>query len=101
METKQTPAKNLVTIENFVRAETDNYFKISAENIDAFGKIGHTRELISIDNQDVIRTNQDTLYSGAILDLTNPATITRPRAPIVIAVKKMYPNGFCVPMLNV
>jgi hypothetical protein len=43
-----------------------------------FGKIGHVREPVSIDNQIVIRMNRDTLYSFGIFDLTEPVTIVKP-----------------------
>jgi hypothetical protein len=43
-----------------------------------FGKFVHLREPTTPDNQPVIRMNQDTLYSGTVLDLSKPATITLP-----------------------
>ncbi len=68
-----------VTVENFVRAETD--FMIRA-NMDAFGagvgKIVHLREPTTPENQPVIRMNQDTLYSGVVLDLSEPVMFTLP-----------------------
>ena len=78
METESKSDKNIVTVENFVRAETDNYFKVNAINLDGFGKIGFNRGITPIDKQEVVRTNQDTLYSGAVFDLTTPVTITKP-----------------------
>lgn len=67
-----------VTVENFVRAETDNYFaKFIREG--SLGKFSHQRELIPIDKQSVIRMNRDTVYSQAIFDLdAGPVTITLP-----------------------
>lgn len=50
-----------VTIENFVRAESDFYFAATIRNSDAFGKFGHNREPSPIDNQTVIRLNRDAL----------------------------------------
>ena len=47
----------------------------------AFGKFFHNREPAPIDNQNVIRLNRDTLYSGAVFDLdAGPVTITLPDA---------------------
>lgn len=69
-----------VTIDNFVRAESDLYFSNIVKD-GGFGKFFHRREPASIDNQTVIRLNRDTLYSAAILDLdAGPATITLPDA---------------------
>lgn len=69
-----------VTVDNFVRAESDLYFGAVAKK-DGFGKFEHNREVLPIDKQTVIRTNRDTLYSGAVFDLdTGPVTITLPDA---------------------
>jgi hypothetical protein len=69
-----------VTVENFVRAESDLYFG-QVVNRGGFGKFYHLRELVSIDRQLVIRSNRDTLYSGAVFDLSaGPVTISLPNA---------------------
>jgi hypothetical protein len=70
-----------VTVENFVRAESDLYFSAIALKEGGFGKFEHHRELSLIDNQTVIRMNRDTLYSAAVFDLdAGPVTITLPDA---------------------
>jgi hypothetical protein len=70
-----------VTVANFVRAESDTMIRA---NMDMLGvKIGsflHVRDPITPENQPVIRMNQDTLYSGTILDLSEPVQITLPEA---------------------
>jgi hypothetical protein len=70
-------AAETVTVENFVRAETDmtldRYVKQGG-----FGKFLHIRKPTPIDKQDVIRMNRDTLYSIGVFDLTEPVTITKP-----------------------
>jgi hypothetical protein len=69
-----------VTPDNFVRAETDLYFGGVVKK-DGFGKFEHNREALPIDKQTVIRTNRDTLYSGAVFDLdAGPVKITLPAA---------------------
>jgi hypothetical protein len=69
-----------VTVNNFVRAETDLYFTNSA-NAGGFGGWHHIRELLPIDHQSVIRGNRDTLYSTRVFDLeAGPATIALPDA---------------------
>jgi hypothetical protein len=69
-----------VTVDNFVRAESDLYLgNIARDN--GFGKFNHRREPASLDNQTVIRLNRDTLYSSAVFDLdAGPVTITLPDA---------------------
>ncbi|PHO02618.1 hypothetical protein CSC82_19075 [Rhodobacteraceae bacterium 4F10] len=68
-----------VTIGNLVRAETDHMIR---ENMRTFGfgvgEITHLREPTTTDNQPVIRMNQDTLYSGMVIDLQTPVTVTLP-----------------------
>jgi hypothetical protein len=67
-----------VTVDNFVRAESDMYIAASAKE-GGLGKLLHRREPASIDNQTVIRLNRDTLYSSAVLDLdAGPVTVTLP-----------------------
>ncbi len=70
-----------VTADNFIRAETDMYFGNVAVKEGGFGKFNHHREPIAIDQQHVIRSNRDTLYSAAVFDLdAGPVTITMPDA---------------------
>lgn len=67
-----------VTVENFIRAESDLYFGASVKK-GGLGKFEHNREMLPIDKQTVIRTNRDTLYSSAIFDLdAGPVTVTIP-----------------------
>ena len=69
-----------VTVDNFKRAETDNYLtKFSKDG--GFGKFSHERDLAPIDKQTVIRLNRDTLYSFGVFDLeAAPITFTLPDA---------------------
>jgi para-nitrobenzyl esterase len=67
-----------VTVENFVRAETDMYFGKSVAD-GGFGKLKHKRQMAEIDKQDVVRMNRDTIYSSGVFDLdAAPVTITLP-----------------------
>src|SRR6516165_8468999 len=69
-----------VTVDNFVRAETDMYMGESVKE-GGFGKFIHNRTPTEIDKQPVIRMNRDTLYSQAVFDLdAGPVTITLPDA---------------------
>jgi para-nitrobenzyl esterase len=79
-EAKANPAAEpiAVNVHSFVRAETDFYFSQRVET-GGFGKFGHRRTPASIDEQDVVRMNRDTLYSSGVFDLAAaPVTITLP-----------------------
>lgn len=68
-----------VTVDNFVRAETDNYLAANAKTLGGLGKFQHSREPTAIDKQTVIRMNRDTLYSFAVFDLAaSPVTVSLP-----------------------
>lgn len=70
-----------VTVDNFKRAESDLYFGSGVKDAGGTGKFVHHREPVAIDGQAVIRSNRDTLYSAAVLDLdAGPATVTLPDA---------------------
>jgi hypothetical protein len=70
-----------VTVDNFVRAESDLYFGGAIKDAGGIGKFFHNRKPTPIDNQTVIRMNRDTLYSGAVFDLdAGPVTVTLPDA---------------------
>jgi hypothetical protein len=78
----QSPAGYAVPVnpDDFIRAESDLYFgKLVKDG--SFGKFTHNRELTPIDKQLVVRSNRDTLNSGAVFDLdAGPVTITLPNA---------------------
>jgi len=68
-----------VTIDNFVRAESDHMIGANMKAFGAgFGQFSHLRKPTTPDNQPVIRMNQDTLYSGTVLDLSKPVKIKLP-----------------------
>jgi hypothetical protein len=78
----QSPSANTlpVTVENFERAESDNYLAVSTKE-SGLGNLNHRRELASIDNQTIIRLNRDTLYSFGVFDLAaGQVTVTLPDA---------------------
>ena len=68
-----------VTVDNFVRAESDHMFRANMKATGVkVGSLFHSRKPTTPDNQPVIRMNQDTLYSAAVLDLSKPVKITLP-----------------------
>lgn len=66
-----------VTLDNYVRAETDRYFS-ERVNSSGIGRLSHDRQGVDIDHQPVVRMNRDTPYSRVVLDLTTPATLVLP-----------------------
>lgn len=68
-----------VNVDNFVRAESDHMIRANMEGFGIeFSQFTHLRKPTTPDNQPTIRMNQDTLYSGMGMDLSNPTTITLP-----------------------
>lgn len=73
------PPPVAVTVDNFVRAETDRYFGTVASI--GFGKLFHYRDFVPLDKVRVVRVNRDTLYSVGLFDLdAGPVTVTLPDA---------------------
>ena len=70
-------SKVAVTPGNYVRAETDMHIK-RMYGRRGLGKLGHRRTLSPPGVNDILHRNRDTLYSGAICDLDNPAIATLP-----------------------
>jgi hypothetical protein len=67
-----------VTVHNFARAETGLYLARLAKDT-GIGKLSHRLAPASIDEQDEVRMNRDTLYSSGVFDLgAAPLTITLP-----------------------
>jgi hypothetical protein len=58
-----------VTVDNFVRAESDLYFAGVIKSY-GFGQFGFERTPTPIGKQTVIRMNRDTLYSAGLFDTT-------------------------------
>ncbi len=65
-ELEAQPRGQQVTMDNFARAESDNYFAGFVKD-GAFGRLNHNRELADVENQTVVRLNRDTLYSFGVL----------------------------------
>lgn len=70
-----------VTVDNFIRAETDWVFSNAIQQQGCFGKFYHFRKAAPLDKQAVPRINRDTLYSVAVFDLNAaPVTVTLPES---------------------
>lgn len=68
----------IVNADNFVRAESDLMFSRLLATAGGVNRWAHFREPSPIDQQPIVRQNRDTLYSTAIVDLTEPVTLTIP-----------------------
>lgn len=69
-----------VNVDNFVRAETARYFDAILELGVGVNEWVHFREPSPVENQTVIRMNRDTLYSSAIVDISEGARVRLPDA---------------------
>ena len=69
-----------VNVDNFARAESDRMFRDLAAAAGGVNRWRHVRRPPPIAAPPVIRMIRDTLYSFAIVDLREPATITLPDA---------------------
>lgn len=67
-----------VNVDNFVRAETAAQIDRALKMSQGVNKWWHLYEPVPLDKQTVIRMNRDTLYSSAIVDISEGATLTLP-----------------------
>ena len=67
-----------VNVDNFARAETDMQIGRMLEATNGVNKWSHNRLPTPLDKQNVIRMNRDTLYSFALVDISEVATVTLP-----------------------
>lgn len=66
----------VVNVDNFTRAETDAMMSGILKLTPGVNTFFHDRHLGPLDQQTVIRQNRDTLYSVAIVDVSEGATLT-------------------------
>jgi len=67
-----------ITIDNFVRAATEIEFAKYVSLSGGVNRFYHFRDPTPVDNQPTIRMNRDTLYSAAIVNISEGATLTLP-----------------------
>ncbi|MGZ4308872.1 MAG: DUF1254 domain-containing protein [Gaiellaceae bacterium] len=67
-----------VTVETFVRAETNRMLANLMVAAGGINRWQHNRVPTALDKQTVVRMNRDTLYSFAVVDLAGGATFTIP-----------------------
>lgn len=67
-----------VSVDNFVRAESDRMFAAIAAQGGGVGGWAHGFVPTPIDEQTIIRMNRDTLYSAVVVDISQGATLSVP-----------------------
>src|SRR5215472_887679 len=67
-----------VNVDNFARAETHRMFSDLQRDAGGVNRFRHNRAPTPIDQQTVIRMNRDTLYSFAVVDISQGAAISLP-----------------------
>src|SRR5210317_1060110 len=70
----------VVNADNFVRAETAAQFDRIVEMAGGVNRFFHLRGPTPLDQQTIIRMNRDTIYSAAVVDISQGATFTVPDA---------------------
>lgn len=81
LTTGASAASVQVTKDNFVQAESTKYFNVQMAKA-PINEFSHQRTMANVDTQDIIRMNQDTAYSIAVIDVSEGATITMPERDI-------------------
>ncbi len=85
----------IVTIDNFANAETVHYFNIQL-NEAAVNKWKHERKPVTMHNQTIIRSNIDLIYSTAVVDATESATITVPSSDVYQIAQLIDENHYII-----
>ena len=87
-----------MNVDNFARAETDRMFAGLQRDAGGVNRLAHNRTPAPVDHQTVIRMNRDTLYSFAVVDISEPAAITIPEhgdryVSVMVVNEDHYING--------
>ncbi|MEM8546622.1 MAG: DUF1254 domain-containing protein [Pseudomonadota bacterium] len=80
---------------NFTIAETDRYFADhSAEH--AVNTFRHSREMSTVENQFVVRENRDVMYSHAVVDISEGATLVNPEWDVFSVIQVIDENQYTI-----
>lgn len=108
-DTAKTTQTTMVTDENYSLAETDGvmagYVKkiADATKTSGVGELMHYRKGADPKDKTIMRINFDTIYSWAIVDLTEPVTLTMPETggryqnAWIMSEDGYYPGAFTTP----
>jgi len=73
-----SPKDYEVTNTEYRVAESNHYFQKSLKKVE-INKFAHQRQIVNVEIQQVIRENQDILYSSAVVDVSKGLTLTVPK----------------------
>jgi hypothetical protein len=78
---------------NFTIAETDRYFVDHSKEHEV-NTFRHSREMLSVDNQFVVRENRDVMYSHAVVDISEGATLINPAWDVFSVLQMIDENQY-------
>lgn len=90
-----TDGKILVDETNFTIAETDLYMTNHSKDYKV-NTFRHSRQMSDKDNQFVVRENQDIMYSYAVVDITEGATLVNPEWDVYSVIQVIDENQYTV-----
>ncbi len=90
--------KVIVENSNFTIAETDLYMSDLAKEVPV-NTFRHSRQLSTKDHQFVVRENQDVMYSHAVVDVSEGATIINPAWDVYSAVEVFDENQYTIAVI--
>jgi hypothetical protein len=85
----------IVDERNFTIAETDLYM-VNHSKEHAVNTFRHSREMSSIDNQFVVRENRDVMYSHAVVDISQGATLINPEWDVYSVIQVIDENQYTI-----
>lgn len=83
---------------NFTLAETDRYFADHSKDY-AVNTFRHSRTMSSKDNQFVVRENQDVMYSHAVVDISQGATLSNPSWDVYSVIQVIDENQYTIDVI--
>lgn len=85
----------IVDESNFTIAETDRYFVDHSKehNVNTFR---NSREMSTVENQFVVRENRDVMYSHAVVDISEGATLINPEWDVFSVIQVVDENQYTI-----
>jgi hypothetical protein len=80
---------------NFTIAETDRYFVDHSKEHDV-NTFRHSREMSTVENQFVVRENRDVMYSHAVVDISEGATLINPEWDVFSVIQVIDENQYTI-----
>ena len=80
---------------NFTIAETDRYF-VDHSKEHKVNTFRHSREMSTVENQFVVRENRDVMYSHAVVDISEGATLINPEWDVFSVIQVIDENEYTI-----